>query len=324
MSFQPTASLELLRLRAVVLEQVRTFFKSRQVLEVDTPILGLAPVTDPVIQALQTQISVFGSQRFYLQTSPEYYLKRLIACYPVSVYQLGKVFRDDEYGRYHSPEFTMLEWYRIGFNDAQLIAEMKDLLTILWAQFYPTSLQIETLSYKEVFQRHLNIDPHRITLESLQALVTEKLGSIQGLPYPTREVCLQLLMSAVIEPALVSYPGPVFIIDYPAAQAALARLREDEEGNAVSGRFEVYWQGIELANGYDELTDAAKQQERFARDCTDRSTEGLPEVPVDHHLLQALESGLSPCAGVALGFDRLLMVLAGVKHIESVLTFYRY
>ena len=324
MSFKPTASLETLKLRAAVLEQVRAFFKARDVLEVDTPIFGLAPVTDPHIQALKTRIHIFGEQDFYLQTSPEYYLKRLLATHPISVYQLGKVFRDDEYGRHHSPEFTMLEWYRLDLDDHQLMDEMYDLFSLLWMRQHNTVLVTEKLSYKAAFLRYLAINPHQISLLELQKLVTEKIGPIQNMPDPDFDTCLQLLMSFVIEPALADIPGPVFIYDFPASQAALARLRLNDSGEEVSGRFEVYWRGLELANGYDELTDVSAQAQRFEQDLFRRQEQNIPGVPVDHQLLAALKNGLPQCAGVALGFDRLLMILAGAGSIKEVQSFYQY
>ncbi|MCX7123764.1 MAG: EF-P lysine aminoacylase EpmA [Gammaproteobacteria bacterium] len=301
---------------------MRAFFKARHVLEVETPILGLAPVTDPHIQALKTRVQHFGERDFYMQTSPEYYLKRLLAAYPVSVYQLGKVFRDDEYGEHHSPEFTMLEWYRLDFNDHQLMDEMRDLFVQLWGTQHSSPLVTEKLSYKAVFLRYLEINPHQIILTELQALVSEKIGPIHNMPDPDFDICLQLLMSAVIEPALAKMPGPVFIYDFPASQAALARLRLNDSGEAVSGRFEVYWQGLELANGYDELTDAGVQAQRFEKDLNQRQEQGLLPVPVDQRLLAALASGIPSCAGVALGFDRLVMILGGYDSIQSVQSFY--
>ena len=324
MSFAPTASLECLKLRAAVLEQVRAFFKARGVLEVDTPILGLAPVTDPHIQALKTRVQYFGERDFYMQTSPEYYLKRLLAAYPLSVYQLGKVFRDDEYGDHHSPEFTMLEWYRLGLDDHQLMDEMRDLFVQLWESLHSHPLVVEKLSYKSAFLRYLSVNPHQVTLAELQALVAEKVGPIHNMPYPDFDTCLQLLMSVVIEPALADMPGPVFIYDFPASQAALAQLRQNDSGEQVSGRFEVYWRGLELANGYYELTDAVAQAQRFEQDLLKRQAQNIPTVPVDQHLLNALKKGLPPCAGVALGFDRILMILAGADNIKNVQSFYRY
>ncbi len=324
MTFAPTASLKHLRLRARVLEQIRAFFKARDVLEVDTPILALAPVTDPHIQALKTRISLFGAQDFYLQTSPEYYLKRLLAAYPISVYQLGKVFRDDECGRHHAPEFTMLEWYRLGLDDHALMEEMQALFQLLWSALHDAPLSFEKLSYKQAFVRYLAINPHQVSLTALQALVREKVGEIPHLSTPDRDTCLQLLMSMVIEPALAHLPGPVFIYDFPATQAALAQLRQDAEGDAVAGRFEVYWRGLELANGYHELSDATLQAQRFESDLAKRQALNLPAVPIDQKLLAALQSGLPACAGVALGFERLLMILSGATHIEAVSAFHRY
>lgn len=324
MAYHPTASLERLKLRALALREIRDFFWERDVLEVDTPILGEAPVTDPHIEALTTRIKHFGAQTFYHQTSPEYYLKRLLAAYPISVYQLGKVFRDDEYGRYHSPEFTMLEWYRLGFDDEALMDEMEALFTRLWQTFQGQALPMLRLSYKEVFLRYLGLNPHQASQAELQAVVLEKLGPIQGLPDPDIDTCLQLLLSQVIEPLLAKIEGPVFIKHFPASQAALAQLKTNEAGEAISGRFEVYWQGVELANGYHELMDPVLQAERFQADVASRKALCLPIVPIDQKLLQALEVGLPACAGVALGLDRLLMILTQATALEEVLTFFRF
>ncbi len=325
-TFAPTASLPLLKARATILEATRAFFKEREVLEVDTPILGLAPVTDPYLSALKTRIAHFKDQDFYLQTSPEYYLKRLIATYPISVYQLGKVFRDDEYGAHHSPEFTLLEWYRVGFDDKALMDEMTDLLNVLCTAVIPASakIQAERLSYRQIFEEYVGCNPHQVTESQLQTLVQLHIGDIVGLPHPNRDTSLQLLMSQVIEPALAKHNAPVFIYHFPKSQAALARLKIDEQGEEVAGRFELYWKGLELANGYDELMDPILQAQRFKADLAQRAAEHLPTVPIDQKLLSALEIGLPACAGVALGFDRLLMILTEASHIKEVQTFYAF
>lgn len=308
-------------LRARLLGRIRAFFHKRGVLEVDTPILGLAPVTDPHLSALKTKIAHFKDQDFYLQTSPEYYLKRLIAAYPISMYQLGKVFRDDEYGAHHSPEFTLLEWYRMDFDDDAMMKEVADLLSFLSPK---EKIHVKRLSYREVFQEHLGINPHQEGLSLLQALVKDHVGNIASLSSPNRDICLQLLMSEVIEPALAKRNVPVFIYNFPKSQAALARLKIDETGEEVAGRFELYWKGLELANGYYELMNPALQAERFAEDVAYRAAEQLPPVPVDQKLLSALEAGFPSCSGVALGVDRLLMVLANALHIKEVQAFYEF
>lgn len=346
MSFQPTSSLSALYFRAEILEKLRYFFKSRQVLEVDTPILGLAPVTDPYLHALKTKVQHFSGQTFYLQTSPEYYLKRLIAAYPISVYQLGKVFRDDEYGHYHSPEFTLLEWYRLGFNDHDLMAEVAELLKFLVDGLPSTSslpsLCLEAiqenkwrdrqahdffglkLSYQAAFEEYLHLNPHQVSLEVLQGLVREQIGPIPGLAQPDSDTCLQLLMSHVIEPVLSKIQCPVFIYDFPQSQAALAQLKNNSDGWPVAARFEVYWQGIELANAYYELGDESAQRQRFQTDLKTRKQQAIAEVPLDERLLEALVHGLPSCSGVALGFDRLLMILMGASHIQEVLSFHTF
>lgn len=309
-SWQPSISLANLKQRAEYLHKVREFFAQREILEVDVPILGEAPVTDPYLVALETQCQSYPNKTFYLQTSPEYFMKRLLAAGAPSIYYLGKAFRDDERGRLHSPEFTMLEWYHLGIDDHALMQEVIELMTIFLGK-----VPLEKKTYAEVFQEHLSIDPHRANEQTLTDLVMQHLGPVQGLTEIPCDTALQLLMSEVIEPKFTP-TALTFIYDFPASQAALARMR-----NGVGARFEVYYQGVELANGYYELADALVQKERFAKDLSIRAAQKLKQVPVDEKLLAALSHNFPECAGVALGFDRLLMLALGAKNIDTVQSF---
>jgi lysyl-tRNA synthetase class 2 len=308
--WQPSISLINLKKRSEFTAKVREFFKARDILEVDVPILGEAPVTDPYLNALETHCQSYKEHTFYLQTSPEYYMKRLLAAGAPSIYYFGKAFRDDERGRLHSPEFTMLEWYHLGFDDQQLMLEVSELLQLVLGK-----TPIEQVSYQALFEQHLQLNPHTASVEVLNACVHERLGAIQGLTTCPRDTALQLLMSEVIEPKL-NLQALTFITDFPASQAALARTR-----GQVAARFEVYYQGIELANGYHELNNASTQKERFAKDLEIRAAQKLKTVPIDKKLLAALAHNFPECAGVALGFDRLLMLALGADEIDQVQTF---
>lgn len=281
--------------RAAIINQLHVFFAERNVLEVQTPLLGKAPVTDPYLVALTTQVN---SQAAYLQTSPEYAMKRLLSAGSGDIYQICKAFRQDEVGRLHKPEFTMLEWYRIDFDDHMLMQEISDLCQEVFG-----CEPADKISYQEVFEQHLGGG-------SLTDLVKQHCGNVQGLYELDNTTALQLLFSQVIEPKL-GLDRPVLIYNYPKDQAALARLQTDKHGQQVAARFELYYQGIELANGYWELTDAAEQLKRFEVDLAKRHELGLPQVPIDEELMQALEAGLPDCAGVALGLDRLVMLALG-------------
>ena len=297
---------------------VRHFFKARGVLEVDTPLLGLAPVTDPYLDAFEVPVS---GVMHYLQTSPEYAMKRLLCQGSGSIYQLCKAFRVDELGRHHAPEFTMLEWYRVGFSDQDLMQEVSDLLGVL-LKCQPAV----RLSYEAAFKARFDIDPHATgskALSRLQAEVRHVLGDVAGALLDTETECLQLLMSEGVEPYLSAQYGaqPVIISDYPAAQAALAKLKPHpvREGLQVAARFEVYCNGIELGNGYDELQDAAVYRARFEAENRMRKACGKPVVPVDELLLSdLLHYGLPQSAGIAMGFDRLVMLAARADSIAAV------
>jgi lysyl-tRNA synthetase class 2 len=285
------------RLRATVLQKIRQFFAERNVLEVDTPLLAEAPVTDPYIQAVQATCM---GKTYYLQTSPEYAMKRLLAAGSGSIYQICKAFRDEEQSKIHRAEFTMLEWYRVALDDRQLMDETDALI-----QLVTGFGSAKRFSYQQLFERYVEINPHQESIERLEALVHQHMGEIVGLRHPTREDYLQLLMLQLIEPELAKL-DVVIIYDYPASQAALAK-KQEVDGQLVAKRFEVYCRGVELANAYYELTDAKEQRRRFEADLLRRQQMNLPTVPIDEPLLAAMEKGLPECAGIALGLDRLLL-----------------
>lgn len=311
--WRPSASLDTLRLRAAVLAKIRAFFAARGVLEVETPALSAATVTDLHLASLETRCraEAAGELTLYLQTSPEFAMKRLLAAGSGPIYQVARAFRDGEAGRRHNPEFTLLEWYRPGLDHHGLMDEMDALLgEVLGAA------PAERLSYGELFAGRLGIDPHRATGAELEA-AARAAGFTDALDLE-RDAWLDLLLSVVLEPGL-GRGRPTFLYDFPASQAALARVRPGPP--PLAERFEVYVEGMELANGFHELTDAAEQRHRFERDLERRRERGLPEVPIDHRLLAALAAGLPPCAGVALGVDRLVMLAAGVSSLAEVVAF---
>lgn len=315
--WQPTASINNLRKRAAIMTQIRSFFANRDVLEVEMPLMSQCAVSDPFLDTIETRYADYvGSETYplYLQTSPEYAMKRLLAAGSGAIFHLGKAFRNGESGsRRHNPEFTMLEWYRPGLDDQQLMDEITDLIKPV--------LKLDSvarLSYTEAFTRFLNIDPHAATLATLVA-ETRKHVDIE-LEDDDRDTWLNLLMSHVIEPKLADL-GAVFVYDYPASQAALAQVKVDAAGQEVAARFELFVDGIELANGYHELTDANEQRERLLKDQQTRERLALPQRPLDMRLVSALEAGIPACAGVALGVDRLVMLALGASSIQDVIAF---
>lgn len=313
--WRPAASLSHLQLRARLLRHIRDYFAEQQVLEVETPILSWTGVSDPHIDSLMCQLQVPGCADgglMYLQTSPEYAMKRLLAAGSGPIYQVAKVFRDGESGRRHSPEFSLLEWYRPGFDHHALMNEVEELVSRLLG----LDVAAVRVPYVELFQRYLDIDPIEDSVAVLQTCAERHAISIRGLD-DDRDAWLDLLMSHVIEPQLAGLAEMVFVYDYPASQAALARINKQGLGE----RFELYLQGVELANGYHELSNVDEQRHRFAIDNERRRTMGKPEMLPDERLLAALEHGLPDCAGVALGLDRLLMCAAGVDDLQQILAF---
>jgi len=311
--WEPTASPAALRLRALLLTRARGFFAERGVLEVETPLLGASTATDPHIESLRT--SVGGSPRF-LQTSPELFMKRLLAAGSGPIYQIARVFRDGESGPRHNPEFTLLEWYRPGFDHHALMNEVEEFLQVVLGL-----AEGERESYAEVFRRWVGADPHHAGASELESRAkTLGLHPVSSSGF-SREDWLHLLMAEAIEPRL-GIERPHFVYDFPLELKALARIRRGGKGEPdVAERFEVFVRGLELANGYHELTDASEQRQRFLADLESRRAMGRAETPLDERMLAALERGLPPCAGVALGFDRLVMIAASAPSLRSVLSF---
>ncbi len=298
--------------RATLLTEIRAFFQARGVLEVETPIMSLAANTDPNIHSLGGSLDVPGlAGEFYLQTSPEFAMKRLLAAGSGPIFQMARVFRARERGSRHNPEFTLLEWYRPTFDHHQLMDEMDVFLQVMLG-----TLPASRTTYTEALQRHVGLDAFTADTMSLRECAVGA-GLSQGSELD-REALLDFLMSTCVIPHL-GHVEPVFIHDYPASQAALARLSDTDA--RVAERFEVFIQGMELANGFHELTDAREQAQRFQADRQRRVVLGLPDCPADERLIAALRAGLPPCAGVALGVDRLLMLRTGAEHIDQVLTF---
>jgi lysyl-tRNA synthetase class 2 len=311
--WQPTASIGALQIRAALLAAARTFFAQRAVLEVDTPILSAAAVSDPQIESMVTEVTGMG--RFYMNTSPEYPMKRLLAAGSGDIYQICKVFRDEERGRWHNPEFTLIEWYRLGYDDTALMTEVETLIAGMLAP-YRRLEPAERLSYSAALQRHAGVDAHRASAVELSAAAAQH-GIVCHADLD-RDATLDLLMGLIVGPRL-GLKGPCFIYDYPASQAALARLKPGSP--AVAARFELYLDGIELANGFHELVNAAEQRSRFDRELALRRARGRRTPPRDERLLAALSAGLPDCAGVALGFDRLAALALGAPRLADAVAF---
>ena len=311
-NWQPTASIGLIRHRAALLGKLRQFFAERAILEVETPLLCSSGITDPAIEPLIVERGVSLGQPRFLQTSPEYPMKRLLAAYGEPVFQIARAFRDGEAGARHNPEFSLLEWYRPGFDHHQLMDEVADLVRDCLGE-----RPLHKFSYRQLFQDLLNIDPFTASIAELEALARSHLdaGTLCG----DRDLWLDLLLSHLIEPQLVDL-GMCFVYDYPASQAALSQIVVTDSVS-VGQRFELYVDGMELANGYLELTEAPEQRRRFQQDNARRREFGQPERPLDEYLLAALVHGLPGCSGVAMGVDRLLMLATGTSDIRDVLAF---
>lgn len=314
-SYAPSMSLEMAHKRAQMLIQIRQFFAERQVLEVQTPLMSQAGNTDVFVPSISTNVTVQDKpQTHYLHTSPEFAMKRMLASWKVAIYQICPVFRDNEVGSRHNSEFTMLEWYRPGFDLEALAAELSDLLATVYRQ--PQNLK--HYSYSQAFVDYVGIHPLTASLETIKATAEE--NALGGLDLgEDRQGWLDVLFSHLVEPNL-GYQSPTLITDYPPATAALAKVETDEQGNEVAKRFELYINGIEIANAYDELADGAALQARFEADNEERARRGLPMMPIDERLVAACDH-LPACSGIALGIDRLLMVVTGAKSIDEVIGF---
>ncbi len=309
--WQPSASLEVLKQRASLLAKIRRFMADRDILEVETPVLSHAGNTDPNLNSFTCRFkpSDPAADLLYLHTSPEFAMKRLLAADSGPIYQICRVFRDEELGRQHQPEFTMLEWYQPGFDHHVLMDEIAELLVSLG--FGVPGRR----SYISAFEAATGRDPYRATDLQLQQLAQQH--GLQG-SHHHRSLLLDFLFSTRVMPGL-GQDGPEFIVDFPVCQAALARIREDDP--PVAERFELLIRGMEIANGFHELTSATEQRARFSADNRQRQAQGRPVVKLDEQLLAALAHGLPDCAGVAVGIDRLLMQILGYDSIDKVVTF---
>ncbi len=313
LDWQPTSTLDNLRLRAKVLKKIRTFFENLSVLEVETPLIGSSTATDPYIQSFETRLDLSGtSVGRFLQTSPEFPMKRLLCAGSGSIYQICKAFRNGEISAKHNPEFTILEWYQVGYTHIELMKEVAEFLR--WILDCPPA---QWLTYKELFNIYFGINPHTCDIQQLQD-ISQKYHLSLANTETNKDVWLDLLLTHIIEPEL-GLNEPIFIYNYPASQAALAKIRKEEDYQ-VGERFEVYYKSIELANGYHELGDPEEQLQRFNQDNIVRKRQGLPIIPIDHYFLDAL-GNLPECAGVALGIDRLVCLAANTMNIQDVLTF---
>jgi len=322
--WRPSATPARLKARAALLTRARAFFAARGVLEVDTPLLVNAPVSDVHIHSATVQLvhgapspgvaQTQGCTQFFLHTSPEYAMKRLLAAGSGDIFQVCHVVRGLEYGRLHNPEFTLIEWYRTGATLDALMDEVAALVRELLGNAAPKRAD-EHLSYRDAFMRELALDPFTATIAQLTTAAAP-LGFRSTAP--ERDELLELLMGARVGPRL-GRGTLTFVHGYPATQAALARLDPTDPRTAC--RFELYCDGIELANGFHELAQAGEQRARFEQDNAARRRLGLPTHPLDEHLLAALVAGLPDCAGVALGFDRVAMLALGAAHIDGVLAF---
>lgn len=315
--WRPSADIEALRLRARVYAAIRGFFADRGVLEVETPVLSEAGNTEPNIDSFSTRFSGHGdagrAQR-WLRTSPEYPLKRLLAAGIGDCYELGRVFRNGEAGGRHNPEFTMLEWYRVGWDHLRLVDETVELVQQLLA-LVGRRAQVTSLTYRALFGQALGLDPFVADVAALRAPLADIGIDEDGL---SRDDWLDLLMTHRIQP---HFPDDRITVvhDWPATQAALSRIRPGDP--PVAERYELYLGAIELANGYHELADADEQRQRFLHDNQRRAARGDAQPPLDERLIAAMVHGLPDCAGVALGVERLLMALCGTSRIRDVLAF---
>jgi lysyl-tRNA synthetase class 2 len=314
MTYQPTATLESARERATMYATIRQFFAEREVLEVQTPVMSQAGNTDIFLQSVSTNVTVNDKPRtYYLHTSPEFAMKRLLAAWQVPMYQICPVFRDNEIGRRHNVEFTMLEWYRPGFSLDELARELNDLVSVVMGY----TVIFDHYRYVDAFLDFVKIHPFTASCDTLQAIARDN-GIFVDMG-DDHQGWLDVLFSQLVEPNL-GKDLPTLLYDYPVATASLAKTTTDKDGNLVARRFELYMNGLEIANAYDELADGQALRVRFEQDNLARKQRGLPVMPIDDNLLAACDA-LPPCSGIAVGLDRLLMVKVGAETLEQVIAF---
>jgi lysyl-tRNA synthetase class 2 len=316
-TWRPAASPAVLHARAAMLARARAYFAREDVLEVQTPVLSAAAACDPAIESIAARMQ--RGATLFLQTSPEFAMKRLLAAGLGNCYQICPVFRDGESGRFHNPEFTMIEWYRLDYGVAQMERDVDRLLRAACGELRSFG-SAHAVTYREAVADACALDSRTADIAAIRSALAQAGVMPAGGADWDRDAWLDLLMGAVVGPRL-GHEAPVFVHDYPASQAALARLRREPDGGEVAERFELYVDGIELANGFSELGDAQQQRRRFERDLEARRRHGQPANPADERLIAALEHGLPACAGVALGFDRLVMVALGLPSLEDAMPF---
>ena len=322
-SWQPSAQIETLELRARSLKSVRQFFAERQVLEVETPLLCTSAVTDPHITSIRCKINSLSDRTLYLRTSPEFHMKRLLAAGMPDIYQIGKAFRDDEIGTRHQPEFTLIEWYRRGFELSEMIDETCALIMDISLSCRASLTEVERIPYRELLLAKTGCDPLDEDTDRFLQSARSALGDLLEPNFlmtlgQNRSSWLDLMISQLVAPGL-GRSGLSVVFDFPAEQAQLARLSPKD--SRIAERFEVFHQGVELANGYRELSDPVQQSLRFDSDRKRRRELDLPDVDPDKALLQALQHGLPDCSGVAVGLDRILMLCSSHEHIAETVSF---
>ena len=322
MTWQSTLTWQNAKRRAEIIQKIRLFFAERNVLEVETPALSQNTVTDVHLEAFQCRYNFLSdspssqSADLYLQTSPEFHMKRLLASGYGCIYQISKSFRLEAGGRYHNPEFTMLEWYRLGFNHFELMEEVADLFKEILCCSEPS-----IISYQALFLENVNIDPLIASREDLLALINQSGMLSDWLITDSQndaDVLLQFIFSEIIEPT-IGDDAPCFVFNFPISQASLAQVCNEDD--RVAQRFECYYKGVELVNGFNELTDSDTQVQRFTKDNQIRCSKGIAEKVIDEQFINALSEGLPQCSGVALGVDRLVMLALKVDHIDEAISF---
>ncbi|XVL53037.1 EF-P lysine aminoacylase EpmA [Methylobacter sp. G7] len=316
--WRPSCAIELMRLRAQMLAELRQFFAERSVLEVETPLLSHSIGTDPQLEFFTTEYCLSPQrQTLFLQTSPEFAMKRLLAAGSGCIYQIGKAFRNGESGRFHNPEFTMLEWYRVGFTLPQLMDEITELFAGL---FKEQSLQeTQRVSYQSIFVSYTGLDPLIFSYQDYCVFARKsQIPEAVDICGHDHAVWLDFIFSHKVQPHL-GENALCMVYGYPACQSSLARINE---GNAqIADRVELFINGVELGNGYYELTDAKEQSRRFDQELAIRKQQKLPVIVKDQRLIAALESGLPECSGMAIGLDRLLALLSNSASLDEVLSF---
>ncbi len=312
-NWQPNTTLDTLKCRAKLLNIARQFFQNNHFLEVDTPCLSQSTTPDPNIESFTTQ---FNNTRYFLHTSPEFPMKRLLASGSGAIYQICKVFRQGDAGRNHNPEFTLIEWYQPGMGYRELMEQVDQFVRLLLKDTLPLNETV-ALTYRQAFEQYAGFNPLATSREQLRTVISENNIQLHEQTL-THDAYLDLIMSVIVQPNLPK-DKPVFIYDYPATQAALANIRQGEDN--VAERFELFINGIELANGYQELLDATEQQQRFENENKQRLAAGQQTIPIDAHLIEALQQGMLMVSGVALGLERVLMLAMGIDSIRDVIAF---